>query len=197
MNETKQDLIDRYLRGEMNAEEKSAFESQLAVDAELREQYDFTAKTIEALKSRKDKLKSISRWNEELSDRERELHACMVCIAMPDASAKPKASAKKLKASANKSKASAKLKASAKPTKKKRPRRLMVRLMAAAVSVAAIVLIAFYITIPTGDVPVMHEYSAPNSSFPGFVMDDVMPDKGQKALDSLQSTVDSLLQTVE
>lgn len=190
MNETKQDLIDRYLRGEMNAEEKSAFESQLAVDAELREQYDFTAKTIEALKSRKDKLKSISRWNEELSDRERELHACMVCIAMPDASAMPEASA-------NKPKASAKLKASANPTKKKRPRRLMVRLMAAAVSVAAIVLIAFYITIPTGDVPVMHEYSAPNSSFPGFVMDDVMPDKGQKALDSLQSTVDSLLQTVE
>lgn len=65
MDEQKQDYIDRYIRKEMSEEERRHFEMQLLSDPELQEQYEFTLQMKEALKSRKDKLERMRRWEDD------------------------------------------------------------------------------------------------------------------------------------
>ncbi len=65
MADKKQDLVDRYIRGEMNADERKAFETGLAEDEELREMYKYTAKVVSALKDREEKLEKINKWKTE------------------------------------------------------------------------------------------------------------------------------------
>ena len=48
-----QDKIDRYILGEMSAEERTDFEKQVAQNAELQELLEFTKNVNTAIKSRK------------------------------------------------------------------------------------------------------------------------------------------------
>ena len=51
-----QDKIDRYILGEMSAEERTDFEKQVAQNAELQELLEFTKNVNTAIKSRNEKL---------------------------------------------------------------------------------------------------------------------------------------------
>lgn len=65
MDEKKQELIDRYIKDEMVAEERRQFEKLLSEDAELQEQYEFTRQLQEALKSRMEKINLMKQWEDE------------------------------------------------------------------------------------------------------------------------------------
>lgn len=65
MDEKKQELIDRYIKDEMPAEERRQFEKLLSEDAELQEQYEFTRQLQEALKSRMEKINLMKQWEDE------------------------------------------------------------------------------------------------------------------------------------
>ena len=65
MKDSMQDLIDRYVRGEMSVEEKASFEKHILEDDELRKQLEYTMKVSEAIKDRSEKLEKIRRWNSE------------------------------------------------------------------------------------------------------------------------------------
>lgn len=65
MDEKKQELIDRYIKDEMAAEERRQFEKLLSEDAELQEQYEFTRQLQEALKSRMEKMNLMKQWEDE------------------------------------------------------------------------------------------------------------------------------------
>lgn len=61
----KQELVDRYIRGEMNAEERESFEKQITEDEELNEVYKYTLNVKKALKDREEKEEKIEAWNRE------------------------------------------------------------------------------------------------------------------------------------
>lgn len=65
MNEQRQDQIDRYIRGEMSEEQRKHFEEQLAQNAELRAEYEFTEQVRDTLKNRKKKLDLMKQWDED------------------------------------------------------------------------------------------------------------------------------------
>lgn len=65
MKDRKQNLVDRYVRGEMDDEERASFEQNLSEDEELREMYRFTVKVCEAVKDRNEKLDKISQWKSD------------------------------------------------------------------------------------------------------------------------------------
>lgn len=65
MGEQRQDQIDRYIRGEMTAEECKRFERLLDENAALREEYEFTKQVQEALKRRSARLRLMEQWNKE------------------------------------------------------------------------------------------------------------------------------------
>lgn len=54
------ELIERYLQNQMNADEETEFESRLRTDAVLRSRARFVAQTIKAMKSAEEKDLSIS-----------------------------------------------------------------------------------------------------------------------------------------
>lgn len=60
--ENRQDLIDRYLKGEMSSQECSDFESLLSQDKLLQEQLDFSKLVKQSISSRSAKLEKISLW---------------------------------------------------------------------------------------------------------------------------------------
>ncbi|WP_455585993.1 hypothetical protein [Bacteroides sp.] len=60
-----QDNIDRYVLGEMSAEERTDFERQVAQDAGLQEQLEFTQNVKTAMKSRNEKLKKMGEWDDD------------------------------------------------------------------------------------------------------------------------------------
>lgn len=62
-----QDKIDRYILGEMSAEERTDFEKQVAQDAELQELLEFTKNVNTAIKSRNEKLAKMKEWEEPVS----------------------------------------------------------------------------------------------------------------------------------
>lgn len=68
MTDRKQELIDRYIRGEMTADERLAFEKQLTEDEELYEMHKYTAKVSKAVKDRNEKLEKIKQWEQEHKD---------------------------------------------------------------------------------------------------------------------------------
>ena len=76
MTDKKQDLIDRYIREEMNDEERASFEQDLTTDEELSEMYKYTLKVRDAIKSRNEKLEKINQWNTD--DEERTPHIIVV-----------------------------------------------------------------------------------------------------------------------
>ncbi|MCM1108921.1 MAG: hypothetical protein NC388_07685 [Clostridium sp.] len=66
MNEQLQDRIDRFLRDEMNAEERNDFERQVQKDAGLKEQLEFTRMVRTALTSREEKLRLMKKWDRDM-----------------------------------------------------------------------------------------------------------------------------------
>ncbi len=62
-----QDKTDRYILGEMSAEERTEFEKQVAQDAELQEQLEFTQNVNTAIKSRNEKLAKMEEWEDPVS----------------------------------------------------------------------------------------------------------------------------------
>lgn len=60
--EKRQDLIDRYLKGEMSNQECSDFESSLSQDKQLEEQLKFSKIVKESVSSRSAKLEKMSMW---------------------------------------------------------------------------------------------------------------------------------------
>ncbi len=65
MREDYQDIIDRYLRGEMTPQEAKDFEKKASADAELREQLEFTRLAVSAIGSRESKMRKIKQWESE------------------------------------------------------------------------------------------------------------------------------------
>ena len=65
MTDRKQDLADRYIRGEMTDEERRSFEQQLGEDEELREIYRYTLRVVRVVNDRNSKIDKINRWNAE------------------------------------------------------------------------------------------------------------------------------------
>ena len=65
MKKDYQDRIDDYLLGRMSDEEKKSFESDVAADAELREQLQFTETVLQATKSRNEKLAAMKEWKDD------------------------------------------------------------------------------------------------------------------------------------
>lgn len=65
MREDYQDIIDRYLRGEMTPQETEDFEKKASADAELREQLEFTRLAVSAIGSRESKMRKIKQWESE------------------------------------------------------------------------------------------------------------------------------------
>lgn len=65
MKEDYQDIIDRYLRGEMTPQETEDFEKKASADAELREQLEFTRLAVSAIGSRESKMRKIKQWESE------------------------------------------------------------------------------------------------------------------------------------
>lgn len=64
MNIEYQEIIDNYVLGRMTAEERKSFEEELAINQELREQYDFTLQVKNTIASRQEKLKLLKFWEE-------------------------------------------------------------------------------------------------------------------------------------
>ena len=60
-----QDRIDDYLLNRMSDEERQAFESEVADDAELREQLAFAESVQHTVKSRNDKLAAMEKWADD------------------------------------------------------------------------------------------------------------------------------------
>lgn len=60
-----QDNIDRYVLGEMSVEEHAGFERQVAQDAKLQEQLEFTQNVNTAIKSRNEKLEKMEAWDDD------------------------------------------------------------------------------------------------------------------------------------
>ncbi|UKK47307.1 hypothetical protein L6475_08725 [Prevotella sp. E9-3] len=60
-----QDRIDDYLLNRMSDEERKSFELDAAVDAELKEQLQFTETLQQAAKSRNEKLTSMEEWKDD------------------------------------------------------------------------------------------------------------------------------------
>ena len=65
MIDRKQQLTDRYIRGEMTSAERLSFEKQMSDDEELREIYNYTLKISNAVKDRNEKLDKINQWKEQ------------------------------------------------------------------------------------------------------------------------------------
>lgn len=60
-----QDRIDDYLLDRMSDEERNRFESDVAGDAELKEQLQFTETVLQATKSRNEKLAAMKEWKDD------------------------------------------------------------------------------------------------------------------------------------
>ena len=147
MNEERQDMIDRYIRGEMNDREKAAFETQLAADAELKDQFDFTVTTVAALRSRREKLKRIEEWRGQLDFERSGVRADLeACMASDEVERKVKPAA----------------------------RRPLYKKVAAILSVAAIIVIAFLIFIPPFQNSRLAPPADPLGGHEPFVIDHTM-----------------------
>lgn len=60
-----QDRIDDYLLDRMSEEERKSFESDVAADAELKEQLGFTETVLQATRSRNEKLAAMEEWKDD------------------------------------------------------------------------------------------------------------------------------------
>ena len=65
MKQEYQDQIDKYVLGQMDDTEKSVFEQDVAQDAELQEQLQFTQDVASATKSREQKLAKMEIWGDD------------------------------------------------------------------------------------------------------------------------------------
>lgn len=65
MYKDNQDRVDAYLRGEMDNETRSQFESDLKLDEALSKVYRETKAISDAIADRKEKLDMMARWNKE------------------------------------------------------------------------------------------------------------------------------------
>ena len=65
MKEEYQDRIDDYILDRMSAEERVAFEKEMAADAELQEQVAFMQNMKTALRSRNEKLAAMKEWEND------------------------------------------------------------------------------------------------------------------------------------
>lgn len=66
MNDKIQDMIDRYIHGEMTAEERKVFEKLLETKSELLEKFEFTKTLKDVITSRERKKKLFAQWEEEI-----------------------------------------------------------------------------------------------------------------------------------
>lgn len=71
MKEEYQDIIDRYLRGEMTPQETESFEKEVSTDATLREQLEFTRTAASAIGSHESKMRKIKQWEKEDKGKQR------------------------------------------------------------------------------------------------------------------------------
>ena len=65
MKQEYQDQIDKYVLGQMDDTEKSVFEQDVAQDAGLQEQLQFTKDVTSATKSREEKLAKMENWEDD------------------------------------------------------------------------------------------------------------------------------------
>lgn len=68
MNKDYQERIDTYLHGEMTANQRYLFESELEENEELRKEYWLTQSIVKALANRNRKLDLMKQWSEELKN---------------------------------------------------------------------------------------------------------------------------------
>lgn len=73
MYKDNQERVDAYLRGEMDAESRSKFESNLKSDEALSKVYCETKAIADAIADRKQKLEMMARWDEEEKIREKQI----------------------------------------------------------------------------------------------------------------------------
>lgn len=79
MYKDNQERIDAYLRGEMTADQRHLFESEMEVNEELRNEYWLTKAIVNAIADRQEKLKFMRRWSEE--DEMEEPYMAAACAA--------------------------------------------------------------------------------------------------------------------
>lgn len=60
-----QDIIDSYVRGDMTAEERLAFENEVQNNEELRDQLEYTQEVKCLVSSRQEKMRLLKQWEEE------------------------------------------------------------------------------------------------------------------------------------
>lgn len=65
MKQEYQDQIDKYVLGQMDDAEKSAFEQDVAQNIEIQEQLEFTQDVASAAKSREEKLAKMGNWEDD------------------------------------------------------------------------------------------------------------------------------------
>ena len=65
MKQEYQDQIDKYVLGQMDDTEKTAFEQEAAQNTELQEQLQFTKDVASATKSRDEKLAKMENWEDD------------------------------------------------------------------------------------------------------------------------------------
>ena len=78
MIDKKQQLADRYIRGEMTADERLSFEKQLSEDEELLEIYKYTEKVCRAVKDRNEKIDKINTWKKQDAKNRKKFHATAI-----------------------------------------------------------------------------------------------------------------------
>ena len=71
MDKEKQDRIDAYLRNEMTMEERAAFDREVELDPDLKEQLDLTRHIQRTLGSHQKKLDAMCRWDKEMEAEKR------------------------------------------------------------------------------------------------------------------------------
>lgn len=99
-----QDKIDNYLLNRMSDEERRAFEQEMKLDKELREQVEFTKNVQTALKSRNEKLTRMQEWQKEMDEKAERAYGYRATgsdfryiqmLEMEDSQAKPNSSSRK------------------------------------------------------------------------------------------------------
>lgn len=78
--ENTQDRIDAYIRGEMNASERSSFSKELSHNKELWRDYEFTRNIANSISDRERKKRQIRKWNKK-SNKTIYLYSAITSIA--------------------------------------------------------------------------------------------------------------------
>lgn len=83
MNEIeRQDSIDRYVKNEMTNEEKEAFEHEMLVDEELKEEVQLDLMIADSIKKQAEKREMMAEWDKDYQKEEMAAAECTPCYMM-------------------------------------------------------------------------------------------------------------------